>query len=58
MDCNGRVSIELAKYECGNLATFIELYLLQEIRDNEDLDSLDYVVSMIKLRDEFNKLSK
>lgn len=39
--------IELTKSQCDNLATFIDLYLLQEIRDNKDLDNLDYVRDML-----------
>lgn len=41
------MKIELTKSQCDNLATFIDLYLLQEIRDNEDLDNLNYVRDML-----------
>lgn len=41
------MNIELTNSQCNNLATFIDLYLLTEIRDNEDLDNLDYLADML-----------
>lgn len=52
------MKIELTKSQCSNLATFIDLWLLREIRENEDLDNLDYVRDMLDMQKTFEEASK
>ena len=41
------MKVELSKSQCGNLATFIECNLLDEIRKDPDIDNLDYLRDML-----------
>lgn len=51
-------NVVLTKSQCVNLAKFIDLYLLTEIRENEDLDNLDYVKQMLDAKDVLEKAGK
>lgn len=49
------MKVELSKIQCANLAEFIELNLLDAIRKNSDIATLDYIEEMLDAR---NKLIK
>jgi len=49
--------VELSKTQCKNLADFIDLYLLTEIRDNDELDNLDYLRDMLDAQDRLKEAS-
>lgn len=52
------MKIELTRSQCGNLSEFIELYLIREIREDEDLDNLDYLRDMLDAEEKFRKASE
>jgi hypothetical protein len=41
------MKVELTKSQCNNLAEFIEIYLLQSIRDDKEMDNLDYLRDLL-----------
>lgn len=41
------VEIRLTKSQCNNLADFIDFYLIKAIREDEELDNLQWVKDMI-----------
>lgn len=49
------MKVELSKIQCVNLAGFIELNLLDTIRKEPDIATLDYIEEMLDAR---NKLIK
>lgn len=48
--------IDLTKSQCTNLADFIEMNIFQNIRDDIEIDNMDWLIDMVdaykKLRDE------
>jgi len=49
------VSVDLTKEQCNVLAEFVDLYLLDVIRKDDDIDNLDWVRNMIDARDVLNE---
>lgn len=45
--------IELTKSQCKNIAEFIEFGIFDEIRNNEDIDNINWLVDMM---DAYKKL--
>jgi hypothetical protein len=43
---NKIVKVALTKSQCKNLADFIEFYFIQSIRDDTDIDNINYLVDM------------
>ena len=41
------MKVELSKSQCRNLALFIEVNLLHDIRSDPDMDNLDYLRDML-----------
>lgn len=41
------VYVELTRDDCRNLADFIEMNLIREIREDENLDNIKWIESMI-----------
>lgn len=41
------MKVELSKSQCENVAEFIEMYLFQAIRDDPDIDNLEYLRDML-----------
>jgi hypothetical protein len=52
------VSLALSKEDCKNIAEFLEIYFFQNIRDDEDMDNLEYVRSLLHCIDELKRVSK
>lgn len=42
------MKVELTKSQITNLADFIQFYLLDELRNNTEIDNINYVVDMCK----------
>lgn len=41
------MKIELTKSQCENVADFIEVYIFQAIRDDTDMDNIEYLRDML-----------
>lgn len=52
------VKLNIEKEDAKNLAEFIEIYFFQNIRDNEDMDNIEYIRSLLKCLDELERVSK
>lgn len=52
------VELNLTKQDCKNLADMVDIYFIQNIRESEDLDNIDYIRSMLKGLDELKRVSK
>ena len=54
----GMVSLNIDRYDCTNAAKFIEIYFFQNIRDDEDMDNLEYLRSLLRVIDELKRAAK
>ena len=52
------VELNFDKDTCKNVAEFLEVYFFQNIRDDEDIDNIEYVRSLINAIDELKRASK
>ena len=52
------VTLNIDKSDCENIADFLELYFFQNIRDDEYIDNIRYVHSLIHAIDELRRVSK
>jgi hypothetical protein len=52
------VTLNIEKHTCKNIADFLEIYFFQNIRDDEDMDNIEYVRSLINAIDELNRVAK
>lgn len=52
------VELDINKDDCKNAAEVLEIYFFQNIRDDEDIDNLEYVKSLLRVIDELNRVSK
>lgn len=52
------VELNLNKGDCRNLADILEAYFFQNLRDDESIDNIDYVRSVIKGIDELKRVAK
>ena len=52
------VELNFDRDTCKNVADFLELYFFQNIRDDEDMDNIEYVRSLINAIDELRRVSK
>ena len=52
------IELNLDKCDAKNVADFIECYFFQNIRDNEDIDNIEYVRSLLNCLDELRAASK
>lgn len=41
------MKVELTKSQCNNVADFIEMYIFQAIRDDPDMDNIEYLRDML-----------
>ena len=51
------VTVNISKDDCENIAEFLEIYFFQNIRDDTDLDNIEYVHSLIHAIEELRKVS-
>jgi hypothetical protein len=52
------VELSISKETCGNIADILELYFFQNIRDDPDMDNIEYVHNIIHAINELNHVSK
>ena len=52
------VELNFDKETCKNVADFLELYFFQNIRDDPDMDNIEYVRSLINAIDELKRVYK
>ena len=52
------INLHINKEDAGNLAEFIEMYFFQNIREDEDMDNIEYIRSLLKCLDELRAASK
>jgi hypothetical protein len=52
------LEIDINKEDARNLEEFIEIYFFQNIRDNEDMDNIEYIRSLLRCLDELKRVSK
>lgn len=52
------IELNITKDDAKNIAEFLELYFFQNIRDDEDIDNLEYIRSLLKSFDELKRVSK
>lgn len=55
---NDRFALMVNKQQCEEIANFIDWYLFQTIREDEDIDNIEWVKCMIDLYDRANELKK
>lgn len=51
------VILNLDKCDCENVLDFMECYFFQNIRDDDSIDNIDYVRSLLRIMDEFKRVS-
>ena len=51
------VTLNIDASTCSNIADFLELYFFQNIRDDTDMDNIEYVRSLINAIDELRRVS-
>ena len=52
------ITLNIDKQTCKNVADFLEIYFFQNIRDDEDMDNIEYVRSLIIAIDELKRVSE
>lgn len=52
------LELNIDKEDAKNLADFIETYFFQNIRDDTDMDNIEYVRSLLRCLDELNRVKK
>ena len=52
------LELNIEKEDARNLAEFIEIYFFQNIRDNEDMDNIEYIRGLLRCLDELHRVSK
>ena len=52
------IELNLDKGDAENAADFIECYFFHNIREDEDIDNIEYVRSLLKCLDELRAASK
>lgn len=53
-----RLALMVNKRECEEIANFIDWYLFKTIREDEEIDNIEWVRCMIELYDKSNELRK
>ena len=52
------VTLNINKDDCKNIADFLEIYFFQNIRDDVDMDNIEYVRGLINAIDELKRVAK
>lgn len=52
------LELNIEKEDAKNLAEFIEIYFFQNIRDDEDMDNIEYIRGLLRCLDELKRVSK
>ena len=51
------VNLNIDEADCKVAAEFIEIYFFQNIRDDPDIDNIEYVRSLLRTIDELNRVA-
>ena len=51
------VTLNIDKHTCENIADFLELYFFQNIREDEDMDNIEYVHDLIHAIGELRRVA-
>lgn len=51
------VNLNIDETDCKFAAEFIEMYFFQNIRDDPDIDNIEYVRSLLHTLDELNRVA-
>ena len=51
------VTLNIDKCTCRNIADFLEIYFFRNIRDDECMDNIEYVRSLINAIDELKRVA-
>ena len=46
-EADGKIAVRLTKSQCANVAEFIEINLVDNIRNNPDIDNIGWIEDMI-----------
>ena len=52
------MKVELTKTQCKNVAEFIEMYLFHAIREDDEMDNLEYLRDMLNAEETLRKAAK
>lgn len=52
------VELNMSKETCGNIADCLEIYFFQNIRDDIDMDNIEYVHDLIHAIKELHRVAK
>lgn len=52
------VTLNISKSTCQNIADFLDIYFFQNIRDDEDMDNIEYLHDLIHAIHELNRVAK
>lgn len=51
------VTLNIEKTTCRNIADFLEIYFFQNIREDEDMDNIEYLRDLINAIDELRRVA-
>lgn len=51
------VMLNIDKKDCKNIAEFLELYFFQNIRDDDEMDNIEYIRSLLNSIDELKRVA-
>ena len=51
------VTLNIDRKTCENIADFLELYFFQNIRDDVDMDNIEYVHDLLHAIDELKRVA-
>ena len=52
------ITLNISKETCRNIADVMELYFFQNIRDDTNMDNIEYVHDLIHAIDELNRVAR
>lgn len=52
------VTLKLTKDDCKNVADFLEIYFFQNIRDDPDIDNIEYARSLLNSIAELKRVAE
>ena len=52
------IQLNVDKKDCKNAAELMEMYFFQNIRDDEEMDNIEYIRSLLNMIDELKRVSQ
>lgn len=50
MNNEAKLMVGLTKFQCKNIVEFIEIYLIDSIRNDDEIDNIDWIEDMLAAR--------